>query len=518
MMERIFLYGPPGVGKTTVAEKLAFDLKLPFYDIDAEIEIQAQESIPEIFSKYGEAGFRQLESEQILTVIQKSPAIVALGGGALLNRQNRDMVESNGNVICLNASLPILCERLDTSVDQRPLIRGDRRQKLKELITERQAHYASFPIQIDTSTKSSQKVVWQIQKKIGCYFVKGLGEGYKVTVCNGILDQISEIIIFLGIKGKIALVSDSNVGPLYLQQVKDLLEASQFEVVTHIFPAGEKNKKMQTISGMWHAFAEAKLDRGSVVIALGGGVVGDMAGFAAATYMRGIDWINVPTTLLSMADASVGGKTGFDLPQGKNLVGSFYPPREVIVDPLVLSTLPEEILREGMAEVLKHGVIASPDLFRKVQKGWPEKPEEIENIIREAIAVKVKVVQEDPFEKGVRAALNFGHTIGHAVELLSDFTIPHGEAVAIGMSTEARLASLLRIANIEFVNELLKTLRFLQLPIELPESMMRNEIYKAMKLDKKVMNGNIHFSLPVKIGEVKVGVVIENLEALLNKL
>jgi 3-dehydroquinate synthase len=241
-------------------------------------------------------------------------------------------------------------------------------------------------------------------------------------------------------------------------------------------------------------------------------VVGDLAGFAASTFMRGCNWVAVPTTLLAMVDASMGGKTGFDLPEGKNLVGAFYPPRLVLADPDVLSTLPERELRAGLAEVVKHGVIADPELYNLCAQGWDAVIERLPEVVRRGMAVKVKVIEEDPYEQNIRAALNFGHTIGHAVELVSKFSLLHGEAVGIGMVAEARLAERLTVAGQGLSDALEKTLSALELPIEIPKDMGRNELISAMKVDKKKAGGVVRFALPVKIGEVKVEVEVENLE------
>jgi 3-dehydroquinate synthase len=247
-------------------------------------------------------------------------------------------------------------------------------------------------------------------------------------------------------------------------------------------------------------------------VGLGGGVVGDMAGFAAATFMRGCNWVAVPTTLLAMVDASIGGKTGFDLPEGKNLVGAFHPPRMVLADPKVLSTLPERELRAGLAEVVKHGVIADAELFELCAKGWDVVSACLPEIVRRGMAVKVKIIEKDPYEKGTRATLNLGHTIGHAVELVSGFGLLHGEAVAIGMVAEARLAERLMVAGDGLSETLASILSALGLPVEIPEYLARADLIHAMRVDKKKAAGVVRFALPVKIGEVKAGVAVENLE------
>jgi 3-dehydroquinate synthetase len=213
-----------------------------------------------------------------------------------------------------------------------------------------------------------------------------------------------------------------------------------------------------------------------------------------------------------MVDASMGGKTGFDLPEGKNLVGAFYPPRLVLADPDVLSTLPERELRAGLAEVVKHGVIADPELFELCAQGWKTVTTRLPEVVRRGMAVKVKVIEEDPYERGIRAGLNLGHTIGHAVELVSGFSLLHGEAVGIGMVAEARLAERLTITSQGLSDAIAESLIGLDLPVEIPEELDRAELIRAMRVDKKKAQGVVRFALPVSIGEVKVGVEIKDLE------
>ena len=246
-------------------------------------------------------------------------------------------------------------------------------------------------------------------------------------------------------------------------------------------------------------------------------MVSDLVGFSAATFMRGCNWVALPTTLLAMVDASLGGKTGFDLPEGKNLAGAFYPPKFVLADPDVLLTLPARELRAGLAEVIKHGVIANPDLFYLCAEGWDGVAAQLPEVVRRGMAVKVKMIEEDPYEQGSRALLNFGHTVGHAVELVSKFSMLHGEAVAVGMVAEARLAERLSIAESGLADKLAGALSGLGLPVEIPKNLPRSELVSAMKMDKKRSNGSVRFALPVKIGEVKVGIEVEDLESVLEE-
>jgi 3-dehydroquinate synthase len=276
-------------------------------------------------------------------------------------------------------------------------------------------------------------------------------------------------------------------------------------------PAGEAYKTLDIVNQLWHGFLEAGLDRKGTVIALGGGVIGDVTGFAASTFMRGVSWVAVPTTLLAMVDASLGGKTGFDLPDGKNLIGSFHPPKLVLADPQVLKTLPEAEFISGLAEVVKHGIISDPDLFNLCSRGLDWVQEHPEEIVRRTLAVKIKIIEEDPYEKGSRAALNLGHTVGHAVELVSGFRLRHGEAVAIGMVAEAKLAERLTVAGKGLSEAVAETLRALKLPTQIPEDLPREEIIRAMSVDKKKSSGVVRFALPAEIGKVEL-VDVKDLE------
>ncbi len=521
-MQKIFLYGPPGSGKSTLGKLLAQNLDLPFVDLDCEIVAVAGMSISQLMAEQGEGAFRELESKTIEKVCASDQGgIFALGGGALLRSENRSRVETAGKVFFLEVGLEALISRLSPDESGRPLLAGDPANRLKGLLERRKEHYDSFALRVvnmcRSGPKTPEQMAWEIQQKLGRYHVRGMGPGYDVLVEPGGLDRLGKLLSERGLTGSVIVVCDENVAPHYAERALEALGVAGFSARVLIIRPGEEYKTLETVTSLWRGFLEAGLDRHSVVVALGGGVVGDLAGFAAATFMRGCQWVTVPTTLLAMLDASMGGKTGFDLPEGKNLIGAFYPPRLVLADPQVLSTLPEAELRSGLAEVVKHGVISDPELFDLCARGWEVVKADLPEIVRRAIGVKVQVIGQDPFEKGLRAALNLGHTVGHALEIVSQFRLRHGEAVAIGMVAEARLAEKLGLSEAGggLSDQIQAVLAGLGLPTEIPADLSVSAILQSMKLDKKKERQVVKFALPVKIGQVQVGVAISDLEEVL---
>jgi len=489
----IFLYGPPGSGKSTIGRIIARNLNHPFIDLDRVIETNASMSIPQIMAQQGESAFRDLETTALKN-LSNEESVIALGGGALLRDENRQIADNVGKIVLLTAELNALFERLNKDSERRPLLAGDLKTKLANLLEKRREHYASFALKIQTDNNSAKQNARLVQIALGRHHLSAMGE-YDVIV-----GQVANLPY-----GNI-IVTDENVAKYHLKK---------FNIKKSIvIPAGEEHKNLETVSRLWKAFLENGLDRKSVVVALGGGVIGDLTGFAASTYMRGIDWIAVPTTLLAMVDASIGGKTGFDLPEGKNLIGSFHPPKLVAADPSLLRTLSDRDLRSGMAEVVKHGIIADPELFALCSNGMDWVKNNLEEIVKRAMAVKIKIIEDDPYEKGIRAALNLGHTVGHAVELVSGFTLSHGESVAIGMVVEAAYAARVGLASRSAVEAIESTLEKLGLPTRIPDGKSHEAIIRAMKVDKKKNAKSIRFALPAEIGKVEL-VDVTNLEEVL---
>lgn len=304
---------------------------------------------------------------------------------------------------------------------------------------------------------------------------------------------------------KLLIVTDSNVEPLYAKTVNDILISEGYDSNIHVFPAGEENKGMDTILGICEACIRNNLDRKSMIIALGGGVVGDMAGFASAIYMRGISFVQIPTTLLSQSDSSVGGKTGIDFMESKNILGAFHQPELVYINVSTLKTLPPVEFVSGMGEVIKHGIIRDSEFYDFIKKNVElVKSFDTETLIKMSkrnCEIKAGVVEKDEKEAGLRAILNFGHTIGHAVESAMNFTMTHGECVGLGMvavSEIARARSLITDRELEDIENTLTDYGF-KIKITLPD---RDTIFAFMQKDKKKANGKLSFVLPIKIGDV----------------
>lgn len=332
---------------------------------------------------------------------------------------------------------------------------------------------------------------------------------YPITIGSGILLDVGRSIKQLDFSGTIALVSNTTVFPLYGATVSRSLSASGFSCTEIILPDGEEFKTMASAEKICEAMLRARLDRTSVLVALGGGVIGDLAGFAASVYMRGIDFIQVPTTLLAQVDSSVGGKTGVNHPLGKNMIGTFWQPRFVWIDIDTLLSLPRREFVAGVAEIIKYGIIWDQEVFDFLEKNAQDvlnlERDPITHIISRSCEIKANIVARDEREGGLRAILNFGHTIGHALETATGYTsFLHGEAVAAGMYVEAEIARLLGIMRSEEVLRIRRLLSAYGLPSAIPEDIDLDLFFDSMKLDKKAVSGSLRFILPDRIGNVTI--------------
>jgi len=337
----------------------------------------------------------------------------------------------------------------------------------------------------------------------------GLGErSYDIRIAEDIIDKVGEYLPAVTGAGRFVVVADDRVAGLYGERLLASLKKAGLKVDLVTFAHGEEHKNLNTIAGLASDLARLGADRRSCLVAIGGGVTGDITGFLAASYMRGIDFVQVPTTLLAQVDSSVGGKTGVDIPEGKNLVGAFYQPRAVFIDPLVLKTLPADEFLNGVAEVIKYGVIWDADFFADLERRRPEilamNPDVLAPMIRRCCEIKAEVVAADEREGDLRRVLNFGHTIGHAAEAASGFAISHGRAVAMGMVAAAELA----VAGGHFAAEGVARIRSLiadfGLPVAIPDEPDRREIKKYLLTDEKTVGGKVFFVLPQAIGRVVI--------------
>ena len=518
----IVITGFMGTGKSEVSLEVAHRLDREFVDMDTLIEQRVGMTIPEIFAQRGEGFFRQQERQLCQELAKRRGLVIATGGGALIPEENRQALGTSGLLVCLTCGIREILRRLAQAEDRPLLDVVDRRERIESLLAERRGAYGRIPHQIDTTGLTVEEVAGRViellksEAAVEKIAVRTPTGSYEIHLGEGLLARVGELAWEQGLGGRVALVTNPTVGDLYASTVIKSLQKAGLESVICQVPDGEAHKTLDTVRSLYDQFIAGGLDRYGAVLALGGGVIGDMAGFAAATYMRGVPLVQLPTTLLAMVDASVGGKVAVDHPRGKNLIGAFKQPELVVIDPLALATLDEAEMRSGWAEVIKAGVIGSPNLFEHLEEKGdePSLP-----LIIEAVRVKVAIVEEDPYEKGRRAVLNLGHTFGHALEVLSGFTLRHGEAVSIGLVAAARIAVALGLCDETVVGRLVALLQRFGLPTRY-EGYEPVEIWRAMATDKKKRGKKLRFVLPRAIGQVEVSdqvpqaVVLEVLERL----
>jgi len=508
----LVLTGFMGVGKSTIGTLAAERLSRPFIDMDKEIEARAGKTVSDIFAQDGEAAFRDRERTLCTELADRDSLVIATGGGTLIDPENRERLARNATIVCLTADIDEIMRRLE-GVSGRPLLDpADPHTAIGALLSERAGAYASLPWHVDTAERSYDEIVTHVLALAGGrrLEVRALAESYPIHIGLGLLQHVGDVLRASGLPvgSKAVVVSNDIVFPLHGDVAVGSLAAAGYDTGTCIIPDGERHKTLDTVHTIYDALVEQAVDRRGVVVGLGGGVTGDIAGFAAATYLRGIQFIQVPTSLLAMVDASVGGKTGVDLAAGKNLVGAFRQPELVLIDPSVLATLADEEIRSGLAEAIKHGVLGDPSLFLDLasdtlERAFWDSDEAVDRITR-ALRVKIAIVEEDPLECGRRAVLNLGHTLGHALEFLSGYELRHGEAVAIGLAGAARLAVKVDLAKESLVNDIEGALRHARLPVACPPHGV-DEILKAMVRDKKSVGGEPRWVLPQAIGNATTG-------------
>ncbi|MFO7741728.1 MAG: 3-dehydroquinate synthase [Anaerolineae bacterium] len=526
MADHVILTGFMGTGKTAVGQEVARELGLPFVDMDAEIEASAGKSIARIFSEEGEVAFRELEAalcQELAAPHDGSAgpagkAVIATGGGALINPGNLALMRKSGIVICLDADGDEIRRRVAGRRDRPLLDVDDPRLEIERLLQDRREAYAAIPWHVDTTSLSIPEAAGRVVTLIEAtnVSVRHPRGTYEIRIGEGLLNHVGGALRAAGLAPgtRVGLVSNDVVAPLYAAQVEEALLVAGLRPFVCVIPDGEGHKTLATVASLYDQFLAGGLDRSGAVLSLGGGVTGDVAGFAAATFMRGVRFAQTPTSLLAMVDASVGGKTAVDLPRGKNLAGAFHQPLCVTIDPTVLETLEEREFRSGVAELIKHSVIGEPGLFAELEHaGHRSAPQAAWGTITSAqivraLRVKIDIVEEDPYERGRRAVLNLGHTVGHALETLSDFQLRHGEGVSIGMVAAARIAVRVGRAEPSVTERLEAILTAWDLPTQcrLPGSPQfpAEAIWRAMAHDKKRQGDALHWVLPLAIGQVTI--------------
>ena len=560
---QISLIGLSGVGKSTIGEMIAANLGWSFLDTDILIEEETGSNPAELITSKGELFFREIEERVIIEATQNEFVVISTGGGAFLSPQNRRNLGANGYICFLDATHKVISEHLKNypRIVPRPLL-GDSPEALEsrlyQLDKERRDTYQHadlwVPVQnmfndFENRSDAISEVVTRILRAWS-------SESRQLLESSRRLERLAEIdlpappsaIVDTGIdkypiwigpeelnflpdrlrqldltNRRVFMICDSNVIDLHGTSIAEILDRDGIAGASYILPAGEESKKLEIAKEIYTWLGTQNAERRDLILAVGGGVVGDLAGYVASTYLRGIPFIQIPTTVLAMNDAAIGGKVAVDLPDGKNLVGSFYQPKAVISDVSTLTTLPSRSFNEGFAELIKHGFILDPDLLFEMKNlgnvhTLQHDVTRLSELTARSARLKALVVSSDPREENLRMILNYGHTIGHAIETVSNYTeYLHGEAVAIGMMGAARIARHLEMIDDELLAMHSDLLRLFSLPTEMSD-MNINSILQAMKRDKKVESGKLRFVLlediakPVVRSDVPESVVIRVLK------
>jgi shikimate kinase / 3-dehydroquinate synthase len=523
-----------GTGKSTVGQALAQRLNMSFIDADVEIVRREGRSIPDIFEADGEARFREIERALLLELAGRSDCVIATGGGMVVNAENRRILLDNCLCVGLTAPPDVILERVggEAAAQSRPMLRSDDvRARIAELLITRAPAYAELHYHVDTAGRTPAQVAEMItgfaqaeQMRIPVAIANSAN--YDIVIGDGMLEQLGHLLRDRGWSSPAAIVSDKLAGSYFAGTVALALKAAGVQSFVFTIPYGEQHKTLASVEMMYRAFSAHGMDRSSPVIALGGGVLGDTAGFAAATYLRGVPFVQAPTTLLAMADSSIGGKVGVDTQFGKNLVGAFKQPDLVVMDTRCLLTLPIIELRCGYAEIIKAALIKGGDdyaLVRPLADSPMRDADEIASVgedgwvdgvmmaaLVNAIHLKREVVEADPLEKGRRALLNLGHTFGHGIEAFSEMQLKHGYAVSLGMVCAFKLSQAMGLCDAAFVSEAVGILRGVGLPTHVRDVAHLlppfdvDAIWRIMQSDKKKKSGKLRFIVIRSPGDVFV--------------
>jgi shikimate kinase/3-dehydroquinate synthase len=545
---RIILTGFSGTGKTVVARLVAARLGWQAVDTDDLIVERAGKPIPDIFAQDGEEHFRRIEREALVEACHHSRIVIGIGGGANVSGENRRILADGGFVVCLEARPETILQRLRPQLERdpgaRPMLAGpDPLSRIRELKTLRAPFYALADYTVHTDGLSPEQVADEVlrawrrlsaaalatdgrlvamatEPAVGAVavpyrlstdatcIVRAASASYPVFVSWGALLDLGRRLAEAGLAGRAFLAADANVHERWGAAAEEALRSTGFSVATYPVPAGEASKSLEIAAAIYDWLVAQRAERGEAVVALGGGMVCDLAGFVAATFARGLPLVHVPTSLLAMVDAAVGGKVAVDHPKAKNLIGAFYQPRLVLADVSVLQTLPPRELTAGWAEVIKHALIMDEDLLRLLEDNAEAArrldPEVAERVIARSVALKAAVVSEDERETGRRTILNYGHTIGHGLEAAAGYAgLLHGEAVAVGMSGAARIAVRLGILPPAVAERQDALLARFGLPLCAPRVDAQKAL-AAMALDKKAQGGAVRWVLLEDIGRTVI--------------
>lgn len=522
---RIVLIGPSGAGKSDLAESVASTLGYNAIDTDSLIVQRTGMTIPEIFARLGERAFRTLEEDAVSTAVQGDRRVIATGGGAVLSRRNWEALRPDSVILYLSATPATLIERVRQQADrdgdlaERPLLQGDAIARMEAMIAARAPLYAQADVTIDTEGVDQRTVRSLVldavvgiarQQRVPVLSLDGVSGRSDLYVGHGARRALPSLVRQRWPKARrIWVISDDAVAHHWSDSVIESLTGGDLAAELLVVPTGEGSKSVARMGQLVSEMTARGVTRRDVVVALGGGVVGDLAGLVASVCLRGLALVQLPTTLLAMVDSSVGGKTGVNLQAGKNLLGTFYQPGLVLIDPDFLSTLPAEEYRSGMAEVVKHSVIQPSTPYgghslAAMLSGTrldPVPSSVIEEVLRVNVAIKHSVVRVDEREDGPRMMLNFGHTAGHAIEA-DGYRYRHGEAVALGMLVASRIAVHLGRMRKDDVDELERTIVSAGLPTSIDAEI--TTIESRMRKDKKNVDGSLHWILPKTGGGVDI--------------
>jgi shikimate kinase/3-dehydroquinate synthase len=502
----IFLVGPPGIGKSSVAPRLARHFGAAVIELDQQIQRRSRKPNKEVIEQDGMDRFRDLESS-VLTRLARTPSwvVVDTGGGAPIREENRALMHELGIIVGLRGSLDRVASGIAATMAKRPYPDVNPRDRARQVLKERRIAYADTDVTFDVDGATADEVAraiaaWLVSARGVRIDIAGAEGPCRVLIRAGMLDHVGPHLADLGWRGRVAIVADAQTAR-YAGDVERSLRAVDLDAVTLRVPAGERGKSLRAAARLWDDLARERVPRDGGIVALGGGSVGDVAGFVAATYLRGVRVAQIPTTLLGMADAAIGGKTAIDIAAGKNLVGAFHSPDAVFADLAVLATLPRRQVSSGLAEVVKSAFLADREsvaqLGRALESVRGGDLGALLAAVTIAADVKGSIVSVDPKEAGLRELLNFGHTMGHAYEAASGYRVTHGEAVAVGMVYATALAEALDLTSPALRPQLEALLERSGLPTR---ARLPRAAWSFVLADKKARAGKLRWILPRRIG------------------